>query len=90
MSTFQLLKADPRGALFNFSMPVTIIMGVVGFFIWKRSQPSWLHFPCRRLHWIYPDDYNNRAISSMASLKRVFIESLSSDLQFDELKGNMG
>lgn len=91
MTTLQLFRADPRGALFNFSVPISIIAALVGIFVW-RSPLSWLRFPCRRLGWILPDDYNDSAVSRMAGMKHLFSASLFDNFgvttdQIDELGG---
>ena len=92
MTTLQLFRADPRGALFNFSVPISIIAALVGIFVW-RSPLSWLRFPCRCLGWILPDDYNDSAVSRMAGIKHLFSVSLRSNFgvtldQMDELGGD--
>ena len=75
MSTLDLFRADPRGALLNFSYPVMIIMAVLGLVIW-RSPLSWLRFPCRFLGWILPDDFNNASIANIARVNQMLKEAL--------------
>ncbi|MBR5415690.1 MAG: hypothetical protein IK105_07135 [Thermoguttaceae bacterium] len=91
MTMMQLFRADPRNAMFNFSLPISIIAALVGFWIW-RSPLSWLRFPCRLLGWVFPDDYNDAAIARMAGVKRIFDETLKNygitRDQADELGGD--
>ena len=91
MTMMQLFRADPRNALFNFSLPISIIAALVGFWVW-RSPLSWLRFPCRLLGWVFPEDYNDAAIARMAGIKRLFTVSLNNfgvtKDQIDELGGS--
>lgn len=76
-SILQLLRADPRTALFNIGMPATILAGVFGFLVW-RAPRSWLRFPCRLLGWITPDDFNSKAIARNAWVERQLSKTLTS------------
>lgn len=75
-SISRLAREDPRTALFNLGMPVTILASLVGFLVW-RAPRSWLRFPCRLLRWPTPDDFDAKAVARNAWVERQVSKSLA-------------
>ena len=75
MSTLALFRADPRGALFNFTLPVMFVAALLGALIW-RSPLSWLRLPCQLLGWTFPDDFNNASVANLARVMQITKEAL--------------
>ncbi|MCA9306031.1 MAG: hypothetical protein KDA16_05835 [Phycisphaerales bacterium] len=76
VSLLWLTRHDPRTALFNIGLPVTIASGIVGFGV-IRAPRSWLRYPCRLLRWITPDDFDTRAVAHTAWIEREFSKALA-------------
>ena len=74
----RLLYEDPKLALSNLLLPLGIISGLVGFFVWRMPLSS-LRFPCRKLGWPTPDDFNHRVEAKAGWVERVFSDTLRED-----------
>lgn len=64
----RLLVADPRIAMTNFGVPTALIAAGVGFFVWRMPR-TLLRYPCRRLGWPTPDEFDEHCMTKFGRVK---------------------
>jgi hypothetical protein len=75
ISSFALFNKDPRMGMMHLGLPLGIMAGVIGFFVWRMPQ-SWLRFPCRWLGWMTPEDFEASVEGKNGWLERCLLSTV--------------
>lgn len=73
-----LFCKDFRLGMMHLGLPIGIMAGVIGFFVWRMPK-SWLRFPCRWLRWKTPDDFETDVESKNGWLERCLLNTVLHD-----------
>lgn len=75
ISAIGLFRKDPRMGMVNLGLPLGIMSGILGFFVWRMPK-SWLRFPCRWLGWMTPDDFETSMEGKNGWLERCLLSTV--------------